>query len=183
MARRHPHLPALALTLAAALAACSAPGESGDLEAFAVQSLQIYTIMYPLVGFQIVGSSYFQSSGQPFKAAVLELTRQVLFLIPLYLVVPWALHALGGSSGLMGVVISVPIADGLSVVVTAAFVAIEVRKLRAKRDAAANAQAGIGAMENGGPNGDRADALESAAAGVGQLEGAESGVEAGARTS
>ena len=158
-------------------------GVTGDLEAFAVQSLQIYTIMYPLVGFQIVGSSYFQSSGQPFKAAVLELTRQVLFLIPLYLVVPWALHALGGSSGLMGVVISVPIADGLSVVVTAAFVAIEVRKLRAKRDAAANAQAGIGAMENGGPNGDRADALESAAAGVGQLEGAESGVEAGARTS
>ena len=42
-------------------------GVTGDLEAFAVQSLQIYTIMYPLVGFQIVGSSYFQSSGQPFK--------------------------------------------------------------------------------------------------------------------
>ena len=68
-------------------------------------------------------------------------------------------------------------------VVTAAFVAIEVRKLRAKRDAAAHAQAGLGAMGNGGPSGDRADALASASAGVGQLEGVEPGVEAGARTS
>ena len=99
-------------------------GVTGDLEAFAVQSLQIYTIMYPLVGFQIVGSSYFQSSGQPFKAAVLELTRQVLFLIPLYLLLPPALtSALGGSSGLHGRGGQrACIADGLAALVTAAFV-------------------------------------------------------------
>lgn len=36
-------------------------GVVGELEGFAITALKIYTIMFPLVGFQIVGSSYFQS--------------------------------------------------------------------------------------------------------------------------
>lgn len=115
-------------------------GVTGDLEAFAVTALKIYTLLFPLVGFQIVGSSYFQSSGQPFKAAVLEMTRQVLFLIPLYLVMPWIVQTLAGGSGLMGVVVSVPMADALAIVVTGAFVAREVRKLRRMRDEADGTQ-------------------------------------------
>ena len=109
-------------------------GVTGDLEAFAVWALQVYTVFFPLVGFQIVGSSYFQSSGQPFKAALLELTRQVLFLIPLYLLFPPVLMGLFGVTGLQGVVISTPASDLLSVVVTGAFVIREVRKLRGFRD-------------------------------------------------
>lgn len=111
-------------------------GVTGELESFAVWALKVYTILFPLVGFQIVGSSYFQSSGQPFKAAVLELTRQVLFLIPLYLVLPGVLSAVFGLSGLQGVVVCVPVSDGLSVLVTSVFVAREVRALTsAARDA------------------------------------------------
>ena len=107
-------------------------GVTGDLQAFSVFSLQVYTILYPLVGFQIIGSSYFQSSGQPLKAATLELTRQVIFLIPLYLVMPH-LWWLFGVSQLSMVIIAVPCADGLSVLVTATFVVLEVRKLRRLR--------------------------------------------------
>lgn len=109
-------------------------GVTGELEEFAVMALKVYTILFPLVGFQIVGSSYFQSSGQPLKAAVLELTRQVLFLIPLYMFMPLVLRTMFGLSGLVGVVVSVPISDGLSIVVTSVFVFREVRKLRRLRD-------------------------------------------------
>ncbi len=108
-------------------------GVTGDLERFAVQALQIYTILYPLVGFQIIGSSYFQSSGQPMKAAVLELTRQVIFLIPLYLVMPYFAGAFG-MSPLAMVIVAVPVSDALSVCVTSIFVFREVRKLGRLRD-------------------------------------------------
>lgn len=110
-------------------------GVTGDLEEFAVYALRVYVIFLPLVGFQIVGSSYFQSSGQPIKAAVLELTRQVIFLIPLYMFLPPVLTAVFGITGLHGVIISVPVSDILSVCVTSVFVAREVRKLRRLRDA------------------------------------------------
>ena len=119
-------------------------GVTGELEAFSVWGLQVYTLLFPLVGFQIVGSSYFQSSGQPIKAAVLELTRQVIFLIPLYLLLPPVLSALFGTTGLMGVVISVPVSDGLSVLVTSVFVLREVRKLRRRRDERAADAAAVG---------------------------------------
>ena len=107
-------------------------GISGDLRDFAVLSLQIYTILYPLVGFQIIGSSYFQSSGQPMKAAVLELTRQVIFLIPLYIIMPHLAWVFGMSQLAMAIV-AVPCSDALSVCVTSVFVALEVRKLRRLR--------------------------------------------------
>ena len=109
-------------------------GVSGELEDFAVYALRVYVIFFAPVGFQIVGSSYFQSSGQPMKAAILELTRQVLFLIPLYLLLPPALIALCGTTGLEGVIISAPVSDALAVCVTGVFVAREVRKLRRLRD-------------------------------------------------
>lgn len=122
-------------------------GVTGELESFAVWGLQVYTILYPLVGFQIVGSSYFQSSGQPLKAALLEMTRQVLFLIPLYLLLPPVLTSVFGLTGLMGVVISVPVSDGLSVLVTSVFVVREVRKLRRMRDA--DARQDVPAVQEG----------------------------------
>lgn len=112
-------------------------GVTGELEGFSVWALKVYTILFPLVGFQIVGSSYFQSSGQPLKAAVLELTRQVLFLIPLYLLLPGVLSALFGLTGLQGVAVCVPVSDGLSVLVTGVFVLREARKLRRAREESA----------------------------------------------
>ena len=63
-------------------------GIDEELAAFAAIALRIYVIWFAGVGYQVVGSSYFQSSGQPLKATILELTRQILFLIPLYLLFP-----------------------------------------------------------------------------------------------
>ena len=82
-----------------------------------------------------MGSSYFQSSGQPLKAAILEMTRQVIFLIPLYLLLPPVLTSVFGLTGLQGVVVSAPVSDGLATLMTTVFVVREVRKLRGLREA------------------------------------------------
>jgi Na+-driven multidrug efflux pump len=102
---------------------------------FACMAMRIMALWLPLVGYQMMGSSYFQSSGQPLKATVLELTRQILFLIPLYLLFPPFAMSAFGVSGLTGVLLCVPISDALAFITTTYFVAVEVIHLRKKRDA------------------------------------------------
>ena len=100
-----------------------------DLMPFACTALRIMAAWLPIVGYQMMGSSYFQSSGQPMKATILELTRQILFLIPLYLFFPPVAMALFGVSGLTGVLLCVPISDALATIITTVFVVLEVRRL------------------------------------------------------
>ena len=108
-------------------------GVNEELRELSVFSLKSYLIFMPLVGFHAVGGTYFQSSGQPIKSAILELTRQVIFLIPLYLILPQVLLILNViSDGLIAVIICPPISDFTSSVVTICFIAVEMRKLRKK---------------------------------------------------
>ena len=99
-----------------------------DFTAFA---LKVQLLVLPVVGFQIVVGNYFQATGQPMKSIILSLTRQVLFLIPLYIVLPIVLPMLVPAlTGLDALYFAVPIADGLSVVTAAAFLAFEMRRLK-----------------------------------------------------
>lgn len=109
-------------------------GVSGELEEFAITVLKLDTLVLPVVGFQIVGSSYFQSSGQPFKSAILEMTRQVIYLIPLYIIFPLVLPYFGVAP-LVAIVLAVPASDFLAFVTTVFFVEREVKRLRKLRDA------------------------------------------------
>ena len=83
----------------------------------------------PLVAFQIIGGSYFQSSGQPLKAAIIELLRQVILLTTFYLTFPHFAGLLGVTPVDM-ILFSVPTSDFLSVCVTSILVFLEVRKLK-----------------------------------------------------
>ena len=82
------------------------------LVSIAVPGLRWIFAIYPLVGFQIVCSTFFQSIGKPKKSIVLAMTRQVLLLIPFLLIFPnrW---------GIKGVWISMSVSDTLSVVLAA----------------------------------------------------------------
>lgn len=93
------------------------------LTTLTADAMPVFFGMVFLIGFQIVGSHYFQAVGKPLQAAVLSLSRQVLLFIPLLLILPriW---------GINGVWRSAPIADALSVIITAAFVVYEMRKLK-----------------------------------------------------
>ncbi|MDR2361316.1 MAG: MATE family efflux transporter [Prevotellaceae bacterium] len=77
--------------------------------------------VYPLVGFQMICSTFFQSIGKPGKAIILSMTRQVLFLIPLLLILPvqW---------GVTGVWSSFTFSDALSVILAGILLAGERRK-------------------------------------------------------
>ena len=50
--------------------------------------MRIVFIFFPIIGFQMVTSNFFQSIGMAGKSIFLSLSRQVLVLIPLLLVLP-----------------------------------------------------------------------------------------------
>jgi putative MATE family efflux protein len=104
-------------------------GISGELEEFSKWSLFVNMFFCPLVAFQIIGGSYFQSSGQPYKAAFIELLRQVILLTPFYIIFPM-LAGVFKTSPVNMILFSVPSADILSVAVTSIFVILEVKKLK-----------------------------------------------------
>ena len=87
------------------------------------RGLRIMAAMTPLVGFQVVSVSFFQSIGKAHKAIFMSLSRQLLLLVPLLLTLPT-------HYGTDGVWISLPVADFLSVVLATVLVTGQIRKLR-----------------------------------------------------
>lgn len=83
-------------------------------------ALHIITMMLPLVGFQVVITNFFQCIGMAGKSIFLSLTRQFLLLIP-------ALYLLPVFWGLDGVWASMPVADCLSTILTAAMFIWQIR--------------------------------------------------------
>ena len=105
-------------------------GVDEELLEFTVFALKIQLLLLPLVGFQIVGSNYFQATGQPSKSVLLSLTRQILFLIPMYLILPQVLPSIFPSiTSLDALYYAVPVADFLAIFTTAVFIALEMRRL------------------------------------------------------
>lgn len=80
-----------------------------ELTALAVEGMKIIVLMTPLVGFQIVTGNFFQSIGMAKKSIFLSLCRQLIFLIPMLLILP-------NFMGTKGVWASITIADGVSVI-------------------------------------------------------------------
>uniref|UniRef100_UPI0006D24093 MATE family efflux transporter n=1 Tax=Clostridium sp. NkU-1 TaxID=1095009 RepID=UPI0006D24093 len=89
---------------------------------FAIRCLKVYMLGIFTAGFQVVTTSYFQSTGQPLKASVLSMLRQLLLLIPLILILPL-------SFGLEGILYAGPVADITSMVIVSQFVLYELKKL------------------------------------------------------
>lgn len=109
---------------------------NADLVAFTTFALKVQFLMLPFVGFQIVGSNYFQATGQPAKSIFLTLTRQILFLVPLLMIMPNILpHIIPTLNGLDALYCATPIADFLSIFVTGIFIAWEMRRLRRMQNA------------------------------------------------
>ncbi|MCI7658273.1 MATE family efflux transporter [Anaerotignum sp.] len=89
---------------------------------FAVRCLRIYLGGIFCAGFQIVSTNYFQATGQPLKASMLSMLRQLILLIPMLLILPLFF-------GLNGLLYAGPCADIASAVIVALFILPEMRKL------------------------------------------------------
>lgn len=83
-----------------------------QLIAVSAKGLRIVMMLFPIIGFQMVATNFFQSIGMAKKAIFLSLTRQMLFLIPALLILP-------EYYGTTGVWSSIPVADVTSTIVTA----------------------------------------------------------------
>ena len=89
----------------------------------AVNGLRISFMFYPIVGFQMVTSNFFRSIGYAGTSIFLSLTRQLIFLLPLMIILPQYI-------GLQGIWISMPLADLIACVVSASMMIYHMKKFR-----------------------------------------------------
>ncbi len=88
---------------------------------FAVLFMRIYLFMVLVNGVQLLSSSFFTAIGKAGKGALLALTRQVFFLIPLILILPLRF-------GIMGVLFAGPAADFMAFILSVLLAGRELRK-------------------------------------------------------
>jgi putative MATE family efflux protein len=96
--------------------------EEGALMDMSVYCLRASSLFFPIIAIQIFTSQYFQAIGKPIQSTILSLSRQLLFYIPLLLL-------LSGTFGLHGAFFAMPAADVLSVLLSAFFMAFELKRL------------------------------------------------------
>lgn len=87
------------------------------------EGLRIVVVFFPIVGFQIVTSNFFQYIGKPKRAILLSMTRQMLFLVPLLILLP-------SHYGTLGVWWSMPIADCAATLLAALLLFQQIRWFR-----------------------------------------------------
>jgi len=90
-----------------------------------IKAIQINMMMYPIVGFQMVVTNFFQCIGKVKISIFLSLSRQLLFLIPLLVILP-------NFFNLDGVWASLPSSDFLASLVAAIIMTIYMRRLKQK---------------------------------------------------
>ena len=89
-----------------------------QLIANAAKAMRIMSFVMPFIGFQMVTTNFFQSIGMVKKSIFLSLTRQILFLIPLLLLLPLFY-------GEDGVWYSMPISDFAAAMFTMAMLKVQ----------------------------------------------------------
>lgn len=89
---------------------------------FAVLCMRIYMGGIFCAGFQITATSYFQATGQPLKASILSMLRQLILLIPLIIILPMFM-------GLEGILYAGPVADISSGIIVFIFICAEMKRL------------------------------------------------------
>ena len=91
-----------------------------------VHAMRIMMVSFPIIGYQMVIANFFQSIGKAKISVFLSLSRQLVFLIPLLLLLP-SLY------GVDGVWWSMPVADTISALVTAVIMALFMRKINKQK--------------------------------------------------
>ena len=99
-------------------------GDGSDLYFhFAEEYMRIYMALMVINGIQPVTGTFFTSLGKAFKGAFISMTRQIIFLLPLIIILPRIL-------GIDGVMYAGPVADGAALIVTVILVSKEIKKLK-----------------------------------------------------
>lgn len=88
-----------------------------------VKAIKINMLVFPIIGYQMVVTNFFQSIGKAKISMFLSLSRQLIFLLPLLLILPLWL-------GVDGVWWALPASDFVAAVVTAAIMVAYMKKIK-----------------------------------------------------
>ena len=99
---------------------------------FAIHFMRVFLFMVLVNGVQLISSNFFAAIGKPVKGLILSMTRQVLFLIPLVLILPLFF-------GLDGILYAGPAADSIAFIVTIVLIGKELKKMKQMEQQSASA--------------------------------------------
>jgi putative MATE family efflux protein len=104
-------------------AVCSIFTDDDQMTDISANAMRIMVAAFPIIGFQMVTSNFFQSIGKAATAAVLSTTRQLLFLLPALLILPkyFALN---------GVWYAMPVSDVISTILAVLLLSKQYKKLK-----------------------------------------------------
>lgn len=91
-----------------------------------IKAIHIIMMMFPLIGSQMVITNFFQCIGKVKISIFLSLSRQLLFLLPLLVLLP-------NFYGINGVWASMPISDFIAVVVAVTIMFVFLRRFKKER--------------------------------------------------
>jgi len=91
-----------------------------ELMNISLEAMRLELLAFPIIGFQIIGSSYFQAVGKFKEATFLSLSRQILILVP-------AIFIFSHYYKLSGIWVAGPVADSVSALFTLALLAKELK--------------------------------------------------------
>ena len=89
---------------------------------FACMTFRVYLLLCICNGVQLPSGIFFQAIGKSIKSSILSLSRQILLLIPAFII-------LSSIFGLNGILYAGPVADGLAFILSVIFLVLEVRNL------------------------------------------------------
>lgn len=96
--------------------------EREELRNLSIYGLKRYTLAFPIIGFQIISSIYFQAIGKPRMSLLISSSRQILFMIP-------SIYILAHLFGLVGIWYAAPVADISSTFITYILIKNEISQL------------------------------------------------------
>ena len=96
-----------------------------------IVAIRYNMLVFPIIGFQMVVTNFFQCIGKVKVSIFLSLSRQLLFLLPLLIVLPqfW---------GLTGAWVALPLSDSIAAVVAFVMMVTYMRKFRIKDEKSKN---------------------------------------------
>ena len=103
-----------------------------ELVRLSAEGMRIVFFCFPIIGFQMVTTNFFQSIGMAGKAIFLSLSRQLLFLVPRLIFLPRIFDELTPWDGSWGVWCSMPLSDFLASLVAGVMLFYQFRKFKAK---------------------------------------------------
>ncbi len=102
-----------------------------ELIRLASGGMRVVFVFFPIVGFQMVATNFFQSIGMAGKAIFLSLSRQLLFLMPALLLLPPLFEAHTEWGGSWGVWCAMPFSDLMATIIGFFMLTAQLRKFRA----------------------------------------------------